>query len=63
MNVYRRLTSPPEKALTKRNPENARIIRITADDGTEVDDAGATGTIRLGKRAQACSQAKEVYNP
>ncbi len=44
-------------------PDNARILRITAAAGTELADAFFPGTLRLGTRAQACSPAKEVYNP
>ncbi len=44
-------------------PDNARILRITAAAGTELADAFSPGTLRLGTRAQACSPAKEVYNP
>ena len=45
------------------NPDNARILRITAAAGTELADAFSPGTLVSATRGGRCSPAKEVYNP
>ncbi len=45
------------------NPDNARILSITAAAGTEVADDFTQGTLLRGTRTAPCSPAKEVYNP
>ncbi len=45
------------------DPDNDRIIRITAAAGTELADAFSQGTLLRGTRTAPCSPAKEVYNP
>ena len=45
------------------NPDNARILRITAAAGTELADAYSRGTLTPGTRPGRCPRAKEVYDP
>ena len=45
------------------NPDNARILRITAAAGTELADAYSQGTLIGPARGPYCSLAKAVYNP
>ena len=45
------------------NPDNARILRITAAAGTELADAYSLGTLINPSRESYCSLTKEVYNP
>ena len=45
------------------NPDNARILRITAAAGTELADAYSPGTFPPRTRAGLYSRAKAVYNP
>ena len=45
------------------NPDNARILRITAAAGTELADAYSYGTINPDTRPRVFSRTKEVYNP
>ena len=45
------------------NPDNARILRITAAAGTELADAYSLSTLINPSRGPYCSPAKEVYNP
>ena len=45
------------------NPDNARILRITAAAGTELADAYSHGTLNPASRAGPCPRAKEVHDP
>ena len=45
------------------NPDNARILRITAAAGTELADAYSYGTLISGAKPPYCSHTKAVYNP
>ncbi len=45
------------------NPDNARILRITAAAGTELADAFSSGTLDSATRGGICSPTKEVYHP
>ena len=45
------------------NPDNARILRITAAAGTELADAYSPGTCTRGSRPRRYPQAKEVHDP
>ena len=49
--------------LNPINPDNARILRITAAAGTELADAYSQGTLITPSRGTYCSPAKEVENP
>ena len=42
---HRRLREPPAHPLDLINPDNARILRITAAAGTELADAYSNGTL------------------
>ena len=44
------------------NPDNARILRITAAAGTELADAYSQGTVNCATRAQVSPPGKAVYN-
>ena len=51
---HRRLNGPPARPLDPINPDNARILRITAAAGTELADAYSAGTLirpRMGAAA------------
>ena len=52
-----RLGGPPTRPLRPVNPDNARILRITAAAGTQLADAYSLGTVKIS------SPRKEVYNP
>ena len=45
------------------NPDNARILRITAAAGTELADAYSTGTFKSVARTDHYPLLKAVYNP
>ena len=45
------------------NPDNARILRITAAAGTELADAYSYYTVILISRISCSSNRKAVYNP
>ena len=45
------------------NPDNARILRITAAAGTELADAYSFGTLNNASRAPPCPRIKEVHDP
>ncbi len=45
------------------NPDNARILRITAAAGTELADAYSYGNINPDARSGVFSRTKAVYNP
>ncbi len=45
------------------NPDNARILRVTAAAGSELADAFSPGTLSGATRGARCPPEKEVYNP
>ena len=45
------------------NPDNARILRITAAAGTELADAYSYATLIGRTKRPYCSHTKAVYNP
>ena len=45
------------------NPDNARVLRITAAAGTELADAYSLGTLNAASRATPCPRVKEVHDP
>ena len=45
------------------NPDNARILRITAAAGTELADPYSAGTFTAGARPARYPPPKEVYDP
>ena len=45
------------------NPDNARVLRITAAAGTELADAYSFGTLKRASRARPCPRIKEVHDP
>ena len=45
------------------NPDNARILRITAAAGTELADAYSPGTFPRATRDAHYPRAKAVYDP
>ncbi len=45
------------------NPDNARILRITAAAGTELADAYSYYTVNVPSRGTRSSNRKAVYNP
>jgi hypothetical protein len=45
------------------NPDNARILRITAAAGTELADAYSQGTVNPVSRTRVSPPGKAVYNP
>ncbi len=49
--------------LNPINPDNARVLRITAAAGTKLADPYSNGTISFGTRPKVFSRSKEVYNP
>ncbi len=58
------LTYAPAYAPFKpNNPDNARILRITAAAGTELADAYSHGTVKPISRISCSSRIKAVYNP
>ena len=60
---HRRLNGPPARPLDPINPDNARILRITAAAGTELADAFSPGTFTPSPRDALYPPVKEVYNP
>ena len=60
---HRRLDMPPAHPLSPMNPDNARILRITAAAGTELADAYSLGTLKLPSRGSHCPRIKEVHDP
>ena len=45
------------------NPDNARVLRITAAAGTELADAYSPGTLKHPSRGCPCPRVKEAYDP
>ena len=45
------------------NPDNARILRITAAAGTELADAYSPGTCSAPSRGAGYPRTKEVHDP
>jgi hypothetical protein len=45
------------------NPDNTRILRITAAAGTELADAYSYNTVNSQSRREISSRKKTVYNP
>ena len=53
---------PPAHPLDLINPDNARILRITAAAGTELADAYSNGTFKTSSREVSYSHIKGVYD-
>ncbi len=62
MGFHHRLINPPTHLLNPMNPDNARVLRITAAAGTKLADPYSNGTISSGTRPEVFSRSKEVYD-